>query len=347
MESNMTAPETQIPLQASDVFADAMPLSIQQLQAHADLIQQAMRSVMRPGIHYGLVPGCGNKPTLLKPGAEVLKTVFKLADDLTVIDLGSTGEAHYRIIARLIHIPSGRFVGSGLGECTSAESKYAWRKAVSQTEYDYYEDSRRRIKFSHRGELLQVRAEVADVSNTILKMAKKRALVDALLSIGASSLFSQDLEDMPPGGASTEDTVENTVCAPIGESGGIVDEHAQDPPPLCAKCNIPYRYIPGGTSKTTGKPYQSFWSCPNNRTCGARPINGSQHHDAIQMESPTNTVSDSTIDYMDDSLWIDAIAALDHGDIVRDKLRSQGLDNLTLVPPDQRHAFLASIVGEV
>jgi hypothetical protein len=37
------------------------------------------------------------------------------------------------------------------------------------------------------------------MANTVLKMAKKRALVDAVLTVlGASDIFTQDIEDMEP-----------------------------------------------------------------------------------------------------------------------------------------------------
>jgi hypothetical protein len=44
----------------------------------------------------------------------------------------------------------------------------------------------------------QVRTNPADVANTILKMAKKRGLVDAILTVtAASDIFTQDIEDLP------------------------------------------------------------------------------------------------------------------------------------------------------
>jgi hypothetical protein len=32
---------------------------------------------------------------------------------------------------------------------------------------------------------------------------------------------------------------------------------------VCEKCGQPLKHIPAGTSKTTGKPYNAFWACPN------------------------------------------------------------------------------------
>jgi len=43
-----------------------------------------------------------------------------------------------------------------------------------------------------------VRTEPADIANTVLKMAEKRAFIDAIrTTTGCSDMFSQDLEDLP------------------------------------------------------------------------------------------------------------------------------------------------------
>src|SRR6185369_6401125 len=63
-------------------------------------------------------------------------------------------------------------------------------------------ENRKRVKFSkYQGKVekkQQVRTNPADVANTILKMAKKRGLVDAILTVtAASDIFTQDIEDLP------------------------------------------------------------------------------------------------------------------------------------------------------
>ncbi len=35
---------------------------------------------------------------------------------------------------------------------------------------------------------------------------------------------------------------------------------------ICEQCQNEMKLIPAGTSKKTGKPYKSFWSCPNGHT---------------------------------------------------------------------------------
>ena len=101
--------------------------------------------------------------------------------------------------------PSGVFVGAGIGECSSNEEKYKWRKVVCDQEFEETPLDRRREKWckgwGNKGpyKQKQVRTEPADLANTILKMAKKRGLIDAVLTAtAASDCFTQDLEDLPP-----------------------------------------------------------------------------------------------------------------------------------------------------
>jgi peroxiredoxin family protein len=120
---------------------------------------------------------------------------------------------------------SGQFVGAGVGECSSQEDKYAWRAALCDDEYDDTPENRRRVKYSkYQGKVekkKQVRTNPADVANTILKMAKKRAQVDAVITCtAASDIFTQDIEDLP----------EEVVAEIVGQYAKP-SRHASAPPP--------------------------------------------------------------------------------------------------------------------
>lgn len=148
-------------------------LSLANVQSQVSLIQQVMTSVMHDKEHYGTIPGCGPKPTLLKAGAEKLLLTFRLAPEYEELP-GSKEEADficYKIRCKLMHITTGEFVGSGLGTCNSREKKYK-------------------------------NSSPWDVQNTLCKMACKRALVAAVLNAtAASDIFTQDIEDMVIDGA--------------------------------------------------------------------------------------------------------------------------------------------------
>ena len=174
-----------------------------EMRAQVNLIQEVMKAVMKNGTHFGKVPGCGDKPTLLKPGAEKILSTFKIAVIPEVEDLSGPDEARYRVTARGIAMGSGVCVGCGIGECSSNEEKYKWRAAVCDEEFDATPEDRRRVKFAKGpgGKAYtkrQVRTEHADIANTVLKIAKKRAQVDlCLTATAASDVFTQDIEDLP------------------------------------------------------------------------------------------------------------------------------------------------------
>ena len=88
----------------------AAPLTVQQVLLHVSLIQQIMRAAMKEGEHYGRIPGCGDKPTLLKPGAEKLCLTFRLAPtyDVDARQL-ERGHREYRVTATLMGAALSRY----------------------------------------------------------------------------------------------------------------------------------------------------------------------------------------------------------------------------------------------
>ena len=171
-----------------------------QLQRRMRLITEVMANVLEEGKDYGRIPGT-DKPTLYKPGAEKLMLTFQLAaarpdlEDLTTVD-----EVRYRVSVP-IEGPEGRVLAVGIGEASSNEEKYRWRKPVCDEEWDETPAACRREKWfrgqggkAYKGK--QLRTSPADLANTVLKMAHKRAFIHGtLLATGASSVFNQDLED--------------------------------------------------------------------------------------------------------------------------------------------------------
>jgi hypothetical protein len=199
-----------VPYQPSVENYGIRSLTAADIRAQVNLIKDVMIEVMQEGTHYGKIPGTNGK-SLWKAGAEKLMATFRLAAKPRVEDLSHDGEIHYRVFVGLEC--GGAFVGEGVGECSSLEEKYRWRASVHQKEWDATPENRRRIKYSRDGgETKQVRTNPADVSNTILKMAKKRAQVDAVITAtAASDIFTQDIEDLP------EEIVAEIAGKPRGE----------------------------------------------------------------------------------------------------------------------------------
>lgn len=192
----------------------AAQLTEQQIVAQAVLVQRVMRAVMKPNVHYGLIPGAGDKPVLLKPGSEVILSTFRIAADPEVEDLSTDDVIRYRVRAVGRHMGTGEIVGYGIGECSSNEEKYKWRRTVCAAEFDSTPPDRRRVAYKRGRQnstytIDQVRTNPADIANTVLKMAKKRAQVDlTLTATAASDSFDQDLEEL----------------------GGVIDLDTSNPP---------------------------------------------------------------------------------------------------------------------
>lgn len=178
-------------------------LSAAELRMQVNLIQSVMQYIMKKDTHYGVLPGC-QQPTLYKAGSEVLLSTFRIAVEPEIEDLSSDDEIHYRVRALGRHQSSGMVVGIGIGECSSSEEKYKWRNSICDEEWDNTPEHLRRIKYGKRRggghyTVKQVRTQPADLANTILKMAKKRAQIDlTLTATAASDIFSQDKDDRPP-----------------------------------------------------------------------------------------------------------------------------------------------------
>jgi len=225
-------------------------LTAADVRAQVNLMQDVMLEVMKDGVHYGKIPGTQSK-SLYKAGAEKLMATFRLAGDPEVEDLSTEGEIKYRVKVRLTTV-NGAFVGSGIGECSSQEEKYAWRSAVSAKEWEATPENRRRIKYKRDGETQQVRTNPADVGNTILKMAKKRGQVDAVITCtAASDIFTQDIEDLP----------EEIVAEMVGGTTSTTkpSKHASAPPPDSPERAAAITEAKAAAAKGT-EAFREFWA---------------------------------------------------------------------------------------
>ncbi len=149
-------------------FVPDFAISLNEAKQRIAMLQSFVKEIMIPGVDFGVVPGC-NKPTLLKPGAEKICDVYGFSKHVEVINRvehWNEGLFHYEVKATLINKRTGFVEAEGIGCCNNREKKYIKNDALS-------------------------------IINTVLKMAKKRALVDAVLSATRSSdIFTQDVEDL-------------------------------------------------------------------------------------------------------------------------------------------------------
>lgn len=158
--------------------------TVAEIVDRVNLVHKVLEKIMRKGTHYGTVPGCGDKMVLFKAGAEALAVTFRLVPQfqVTKTDLGN-GHREYDVTCS-IYAASGEILGHGVGSASTMEKKYRYRK-----------DGSKKIE----------NEDIADTYNTVLKVAKKRAYIDGVLTVtGASDLFTQDILE-------EEETVVKTV----------------------------------------------------------------------------------------------------------------------------------------
>jgi hypothetical protein len=177
------------------------------------------------GGDYGSIPGTSKK-TLLKSGADKLCDVYGMYDEyamVSTVENWDTGLFDYVMTCTLRSRKDDSIVGTGMGSCSSFESKYRWRdqqrtcprcgmatifKSKDQHGgwYCWARKNGCGATFASDDQTItsQVTGRVenpdlADFKNTVLKMAKKRAKIDAVISVTRSSgIFTQDLEDLTP-----------------------------------------------------------------------------------------------------------------------------------------------------
>jgi len=206
------------------VKVQAMSREVAEVRKNINMIQEAMQATFKKDTHYGVIPGCG-KPSLYKAGAETLIALFKLTFKPEPLPV-ETQEGEIRYLIRMdLYTRDGVLIGSGIGECSSGEEKYAWRAAVCEEEFECTPDHLKRIKFRKNKyaktpedqiqKVQQIRVPSSDMANTILKMAKKRALIDAVLTAtAASDIFTQDVQDLPEGYIAPAEVADVAETAP-------------------------------------------------------------------------------------------------------------------------------------
>ena len=209
--------------QLATVPVEHQPMTAADIRQQVNLIQHVMHEVMKKDEHYGVIPGTGTKPSLLKPGAEKLCLTFRLDPQYEARETYIGEHLTVTTTCTLYHSPTGRRLGSGVGLCTTRESKYAWRnagrkcpacgkEAIIKGKAEFgggwvcfkkkdgcgakFSDGDQSIEGQPQGRVAN--PDVADCYNTVLKMSAKRALVAAVLNVtAASDIFTQDIEDLP------------------------------------------------------------------------------------------------------------------------------------------------------
>ncbi len=215
--------------------------------------QKTVRANMVEGQDFGVIPGT-DKPSLLKPGAEKITKLLGLADKYelaTQVENWDKPFFHYVVKCTLISVKSATIISEGFGSCNSMESKYRWREARrkcpecgaeaiirGKAEYGggwicFNKKGGCGFKWPDGAGVIEKQTvgqvendDIFSIVNTLMKMAEKRALVDAALHAGRlSQVFTQDIEDLPPAPAPAKVVVEGKakVVETTEKNVGFID----------------------------------------------------------------------------------------------------------------------------
>lgn len=205
-----------------------MRLTIEEVHDRLEFVRRVMQREMREGEDYGKIPGTGEKPTLLQPGAQKLLMTFNLSVEVKKETLREFPNFHreYEFIL-CIKAPNGK-TWDGVGTCSTLEKKYRYRKgervcprcgkpAIIKGKQEFGggwicfdKKGGCKAKFPDNApEIVNQSVEdteyenPADYWNTVRKMSYKRALVHgAITATNTSELWTQDVEEAEVGAGS-------------------------------------------------------------------------------------------------------------------------------------------------
>lgn len=200
--------------------------AIEAVKTMANIVFALRNDVLKKDMDYGVIPGTGDKPTLLLPGMEKLMRALNAVPDYierSVIRDYDRPLFHYEYECRLIDADTGIAIpgGRGIGLCTSMESAFRWRQSErvcptcgkatiikGKAEYGggwicFAKKGGCGAKFTAGDQSIEGQStgrienpDIFDQVNAIMKRAKKRALGDAIKgAANVSEFFTVDLED--------------------------------------------------------------------------------------------------------------------------------------------------------
>lgn len=254
MESSKTAVtkrQESTELQAQPVFA----YSVAQIETQIAEMNEFVARCLVPSKEgaadgdFGVIPGCGDKPTLLQPGADKLCRLFGIYPDFEILSETTTDGFIRYVVKCSLQNRNGEFMGSGIGSCNSAESKYrkSLNKVDTVVDWEATEEQKRigqRVEKVSKKNKTYIAWEVPitlpawELDNTILKMARKRAYVAAVIS--ATRLhhkFTQDIEDMDRSAVNRKERPQEVNAEVVNENGAAFGDLTGEGDAADIRCN--------------------------------------------------------------------------------------------------------------
>ena len=161
-------PATNKPAPKPTPKVEPVPVTIESVPGRAtENIERVVAKILKANYDYGIITGC-KKPSLLKAGAEKLAAYYGFSTSISIENRFENYDK--KLVAYEVKVTvydaTGRIIAEGIGAANSQERKFLKGDFFSQI-------------------------------NTVIKIAKKRGFVDAILTAtGSSALFVQDMEEI-------------------------------------------------------------------------------------------------------------------------------------------------------
>lgn len=160
--------------------------------------QAKIKGLLKADYDYGKVKNCGQKPVLFKAGAEKIRLALNLSTEYEFMKCieDYKGKGFFSYIIKCKLTTKGEECTQGLGSANSKEPKWAYAWKEEKFLPPNTDITNLPVRLDNNKKLYRVDDETQSKANTILKIAKKRAMVDAVLNVAAlSEVFTQDFED--------------------------------------------------------------------------------------------------------------------------------------------------------
>lgn len=183
------------------IQTNAVAETMQKISIFQNLIQKNLKE----GHDYGTIPGT-QKPTLLKPGGEKILMLMGVTSEYEITErIQDYDNGFFAFTVKAVLSKNGQKITEGLGHANTRESRYTnrWvteKKIPEGIDKTTLKTREKESKFKEGETYTEYLIENSDsytLANTVLKMAKKRAQIDAVLTIASlSEIFTQDMEDL-------------------------------------------------------------------------------------------------------------------------------------------------------
>jgi len=166
---------------------------VARIKADIALSDALVQNVLEAGVDYGQHPGTKSQ-ALKDPGAATIINAFNCYPKAEILFREVTDtKISYVIDVSLVSREDDQVKSSGTGACTTLETKFGYRWTPFPEGYGYERSLLKKRTRDGKEQFRIPNPEWQELENTILKMARKRAEVDAAMALPGVSRFMSKL----------------------------------------------------------------------------------------------------------------------------------------------------------